>query len=111
MLTPELRADCARCAALCCVVFAFDRSKWFASGKPGGAPRAKLSVDHRCTIHDRLAERGFGGCAAYDCLGAGQRVVQELFSGRSWRDDVALLPAMTDSFRAMRLVHELLLLL
>lgn len=106
-----MRPDCARCAALCCIVFAFDRSEWFGLSKPAGVPCANLDAGHSCTIHGHLAEHGFKGCVSYDCYGAGQRVVQELFDGRSWRDEPALLPAMADSFRAMRLVHELLLLL
>ena len=47
----------------------------------------------------------------FDCLGAGQAVVQEVFSGRSWRDDPALLPPMMEAFRAMRRVRELAQLL
>ncbi|HSM95718.1 MAG TPA: hypothetical protein VLT91_06725 [Rhizomicrobium sp.] len=104
MPLPELRADCARCAALCCVALAFDRSSSFAFDKKAGEACRHLAPDNRCAVHDVRA--GMSGCAAYDCLGAGQRVVQELFGGSRVRS-----AAMFDAFRAMRLVHELLLLL
>jgi hypothetical protein len=106
MPLPELRADCARCAALCCVALAFDRSSSFAFDKKAGEACRHLAADHRCAVHGALAREGMSGCAGYDCLGAGQRVVQEVFGGRRERS-----PAMFDAFRAMRLVHELLLLL
>jgi hypothetical protein len=48
---------------------------------------------------------------SYDCFGAGQRVTQQLFDGRSWFKEPELLPPMIAAFRAMRRVHELLLLL
>jgi hypothetical protein len=65
----------------------------------------------RCGIHDRLERAGFRGCVIYDCLGAGQRVVQELFPGRSWRQEPELLPEMWQALNALRGVHELILLL
>jgi len=104
MPLPELRADCARCAALCCVALAFDRSPSFAFDKKAGEACRHLTSADRCAVHG--ARAGMSGCAAYDCLGAGQRVVQELFGGSCVRS-----AAMFEAFRAMRLVHELLLLL
>ena len=47
----------------------------------------------------------------FDCLGAGQRVVQELFPGRSWREEPDLLPEMWQALTALRAVHEQILLL
>lgn len=111
MSSSPLQADCARCAALCCVAFAFDRSESFAADKAANVPCANLDGGHRCRIHARLATSGFGGCVAFDCHGAGQVVTQEMFGGRSWRDDPALLPAMGEAFRILRRVHELRLLL
>jgi hypothetical protein len=108
---PALRADCTRCNGLCCVYLAFDRSELFAFDKAAGTPCRHLSDDCRCAIHADLARRGFAGCSRYDCLGAGQRVVQELFGGRSWREGAAVAAAMFSAFRTMRTVHELLLLL
>lgn len=106
-----LRADCARCAALCCVALAFDRSAKFGYEKPAGAPCRHLGGDDRCRIYPRRDRSGFSGCVQFDCLGAGQRVVQELFAGRSWRDDPAVLIEMSRCFSVLRRLHELLVLL
>ena len=90
---------------------AFDRSEDFALDKPACVACPNLDGADRCRIHDRLAEEGFAGCVAYDCLGAGQRVVQELFAGASWREDPGLLEAMGRSLTQLRRVHELIALL
>ena len=55
----ELRADCSRCAALCCVVPAFAASADFAIDKPAGVPCPNLQPDSRCGIHESLRPRGF----------------------------------------------------
>ncbi|WP_419910895.1 hypothetical protein [Hoeflea sp.] len=106
-----LRADCARCAALCCVALAFDKSERFGIDKPAGQPCPHLHASHRCTIHAARGQSGFAGCVDYDCLGAGQRVTQEVFNGRTCWGDHASLRRMMNAFRAMRKVHELLFLL
>lgn len=81
-----LRADCSSCAALCCVVPAFARSSQFAITKPAGVACPNLDA-YRCAIHADLRGRGFAGCAAYDCFGAGQRVTAAVLAGRDWRRD------------------------
>jgi hypothetical protein len=95
-ITPreDLRADCARCAALCCVLPGFTASADFAIDKPAGVPCPNLAADHRCSVHDRLRPLGFAGCVAYDCFGAGQRAVR---GGQPER-----------TFAALRHLHELL---
>ncbi len=90
---------------------AFDRSEEFALDKPACAACPNLGPDERCRIHDRLEAEGFKGCVMFDCLGAGQRVVQELYAGRSWRDEPELLPQMWQALTALRGVHEQILLL
>ena len=107
---PSLQADCSACAALCCVALAFDKGESFAEDKPAGTPCRHLAL-HLCSIHDALAQKGFSGCTAYSCQGAGQRVTQELFAGRSWRDDPALLAPMSACFAGMRAAHARLELL
>jgi hypothetical protein len=104
----ELRADCDRCFALCCVAPAFARSSEFAIDKPAGTPCPHLGDHHRCTIHDRLRDEGFAGCTAYDCFGAGQRLALVTFGGRDWRtyDDVAA--PMMAALPILRALHELL---
>lgn len=100
-----LRADCARCAGLCCVVLAFDRSLLFALDKPAGTPCVHLGTDCRCRIHASRARRGFAGCVSYDCLGAGQRATA-LLLGR-----VASAAEQFEVFAAIHRQHELLTLL
>ena len=106
-----LRPDCARCAALCCIAPAFDRSAEFAYDKPACTPCRELGADDRCRIHARREQAGFAGCVIFDCQGAGQRVVQALFGGRSWRDDPDLLAPMADCYSALRRVHAAMALL
>lgn len=111
----SLTTDCTRCAALCCVALAFDRSLGFGFDKAAGVPCPNLSAKNRCAVYERRASLGLAGCGAYDCLGAGQRVT-ELFEGQSWRngeetqswcDNEDVARRVFDAFRAMRRVHEL----
>ncbi|HEX9064460.1 MAG TPA: pentapeptide repeat-containing protein, partial [Streptosporangiaceae bacterium] len=103
----ELRADCRRCAALCCIVPAFTASADFAISKPAGQPCPNLTAGFGCSIHDRLRPAGFGGCAAFDCFGAGQAVVQGAFGGRDWRSEPDLASSMFAVFPVLRQLHEL----
>lgn len=104
----RLRADCARCFALCCVVPAFTAAKDFAITKPAGHPCPNLRRDFRCGIHTDLRDRGFSGCTVYDCFGAGQQVSQVTFAGTDWRADPHTRDAMFAVFPIMRQLHELL---
>jgi len=103
-----LRAECGRCVGLCCVAPLFVASAEFAVTKFAGDPCPNLAADNRCTIHDRLRERGFPGCVTYDCFGAGQRVSSELFPGVDWRTSEAAASALFDAFELVRPLHELL---
>jgi uncharacterized protein YjbI with pentapeptide repeats len=103
-----LRADCARCCALCCVALPFAASHDFAVDKAPGQPCANLRADFRCGIHDRLRERGFPGCTVFDCFGAGQKVSQVTFGGRDWRSAPETAQRMFEVFPVVRLLHELL---
>lgn len=104
----ELQADCARCFGLCCVAPAFGACAEFAFNKAAGQPCPNLRADFRCSIHDRLRPSGFGGCAAYDCFGAGQKVAQDTFGGSDWRGDSRVAKRMFATFLVMRQLHELL---
>ena len=97
----SLAADCSRCVGLCCVAPAFAASTDFAFSKPAGVACRHLAPDASCTIHDRLIPSGFPGCVAYDCFGAGQRVVA-LYGGgpRS--------APMLSAYETVRQLHELL---
>ena len=101
---PGLKADCPACTALCCMALPFDKGEDFALDKPALHPCPNLA-GHRCTIHDRLVTSGFAGCARYDCLGAGQRVVAEVFAGADWRQDATLRAPMAEAFAVLRRVH------
>ncbi|MER7815371.1 pentapeptide repeat-containing protein [Streptomyces sp. NPDC096153] len=105
--TTALRADCGDCFALCCVALPFSASADFAVDKPAGRPCGNLRDDFRCGIHTRLRDSGFSGCTVYDCFGAGQKVSQVTFGGRSWRRAPEA-RRMFDVFPVMRQLHELL---
>ncbi|GAA4894304.1 uncharacterized protein YjbI with pentapeptide repeats [Stackebrandtia albiflava] len=102
----HLRADCARCAGLCCVAPAFAKSADFPIDKPAGTACGNLRDDFRCGIHERLRPRGFVGCTVFDCFGAGQQVVGHTFGGRDWRSG-ADSAAMFQVFGVMRQLNEL----
>jgi uncharacterized protein YjbI with pentapeptide repeats len=104
----HLRADCSRCAGLCCVAPAFAASADFAIDKPAATPCRHLQGDFRCGIHDGLRDRGFPGCTVFDCFGAGQQVTQVTFGGRSWREAPDLAATQFAVFPVMRQLQELL---
>ena len=104
----DLRADCARCFGLCCVAPAFSASADFAIDKAAGQPCPHLGPDFGCGIHRQLRPRGFPGCAAYDCFGAGQKVAQVTFAGQDWRQAPHTARQMFAAFTVMRQLHELL---
>ncbi|PWJ56317.1 Pentapeptide repeat-containing protein [Quadrisphaera granulorum] len=108
-----LRADCGRCAGLCCVLPAFSRSADFAFDKPAGMPCPNLRADARCRIHDELVPRGFPGCVTFDCFGAGQRAVEVVFGQRPGgppapADLLREAPDLPGVLAALRGVHEVL---
>jgi uncharacterized protein YjbI with pentapeptide repeats len=107
----ELRADCSRCFALCCVAPGFAKSADFAFTKPPGKPCRHLQPAFGCGIHAELRQKGFPGCVVYDCFGAGQRVSQRTFAGVSWRERPETAESMFEVFGVMRQLHELLWLL
>lgn len=104
----HLRADCSRCAGLCCVAPAFAASADFAIDKPAGTPCRHLREDFRCDIHASLRDRGFPGCTVFDCFGAGQHLTQKTFGGRSWRESPELARAQFAVLPVMRQLHEML---
>ena len=105
---PDLRADCANCFGLCCVALPFAASADFPVDKKAGEPCGNLREDFACGIHADLRERGFSGCTVYDCFGAGQKVSQVTFSGRSWREAPGTAGVMFEVFPVMRQLHEVL---
>ena len=104
----DLAADCANCFGLCCVALPFAASADFAVDKQAGEPCRNLLADFRCGIHAGLREKGFRGCAVFDCFGAGQKVSQSTFGGRDWRRGPDVAREMFRVFPVMRQLHELL---
>lgn len=103
----ELRADCARCAGLCCVALPFAAGADFPEDKAAGDACGHLREDFRCAIHARLRERGFRGCTVFDCFGAGQLVTQETFGGADWRSPGTRGADMFAVFGVVRALQEL----
>ncbi|WP_243407874.1 pentapeptide repeat-containing protein [Frankia canadensis] len=103
-----LRADCGRCAGLCCVAPGFAASADFPISKPPGVPCRNLTAAFTCGVHGELRERGFHGCVAFDCLGAGQRITEHTFAGVDWRTRPDTATRMFDAFAVMRALHETL---
>ena len=99
-----LRPDCGSCRALCCIAPAFDAAQGFGYDKPAHTPCINLADDCRCTIHDRLADSGYSGCAIFDCHGAGQRVTRALALDSDAKK-------MFEVFTRLCVLHELLALL
>jgi hypothetical protein len=104
----SLRADCCNCVGLCCVALAFARSADFAFSKEAGDPCPHLQPTFGCDIHPVLRDRGFKGCTVFDCLGAGQKVTQQTFGGRSWGSEPQSRELMFATFQVMRPLQELL---
>ena len=103
----DLIADCSRCQALCCVGPILTRSADFAIDKPAGVPCPNL-VDNSCGIHAELRPRGFPGCLAFDCFGAGQHLVEATFAGRHRNDGPDTAAAMFAALPVMQQLHETL---
>ncbi|MBM7583742.1 uncharacterized protein YjbI with pentapeptide repeats [Bacillus pakistanensis] len=104
----HLLADCENCFGLCCVALPFAASADFAFDKDGGNPCPNLQSDFRCGIHKDLRQKGFRGCAVYECFGAGQKVSQVTFRGNDWRDEPERAKQMFEVFPIMQQLHEML---
>ena len=103
-----LRPDCTSCCGLCCVAPAFDADQGFGYDKPAYTPCRHLQPDCQCAIHSQLAAIGFPGCAQFDCHGAGQRVTQQVFGGRSWQESPELAQRMFGTYSRLLPLHELM---
>jgi uncharacterized protein YjbI with pentapeptide repeats len=104
----ELKVDCQKCFGLCCIALYFSASEGFPTNKAAGKPCINLQHDFTCSVHKNLRSKGLNGCTAYDCFGAGQKVAQVTYGGRSWRQAPQTSKQMFDSFLIMRQLHEML---
>ena len=108
-LAAHLKADCSACVALCCVIPPYDAVQGFGFDKPAETPCRHLCADHRCGIHDALIPRGFGGCVAFDCLGAGQRLTAlavARFGDADWRGRPEVARWLFAAYPRMRQAQE-----
>jgi len=104
----KLKADCENCSGLCCVASYFSASDGFPLDKAGGQPCLNFQENFRCRVHKDLNELGLKGCRAYDCFGAGQKVSQNTFKGKSWLQSKEFSAKMFDCYLIMCQLHELL---
>ncbi|MDA7026839.1 pentapeptide repeat-containing protein [Bacillus sp. CLL-7-23] len=104
----NLRADCNHCFGLCCVALPYAKSADFAVDKDGGTPCQNLHTNHQCMIHSDLRQKGFRGCVAYECFGAGQKVSQVTFEGKDWRQHPTLAKDMFAVLPITQQLHEML---
>lgn len=104
----SLRSDCSNCFGLCCVALPYAKSADFALDKDGGTPCSNLQSNYLCSIHQDLIQKGFRGCVAYECFGAGQKVSQIIYEGNDWKDNKALAKEMFDVFPIIQQLHEML---
>lgn len=108
-LPAHLKADCSACAALCCVIPPFDAVQGFGFDKLAETPCHHLCADDRCGIHADLIERGFAGCVAFDCLGAGQRLTAfalARFGSVDWRNRPEVAQWLFAAYPRVREVQE-----
>lgn len=103
----RFRADCSRCAGLCCVALSRSVAGGFGADDPAGTPCANLRPDNLCTIHTTLRPDGWPACTVFDCFGAGQQTVSQVFAGRDWRDPEVREP-MFAVFAVLRQLMEVL---
>jgi hypothetical protein len=99
-------AECDKCFGLCCTALSFERSSQFGHDKLGGQPCQYLAADFRCTIHERREDLGYGGCEAFDCLGAGQRA-SAAFATTNWRGDSGTARRLYARFSQLLLLQEM----
>jgi hypothetical protein len=88
-------------------VLGFAASADFAEDKAPRTPCRHLDAGFRCGIHAELAARGYPGCVAYDCAGAGQLVTHDTFGGADWRASPGTAAPMFAAFEVARRLQEL----
>lgn len=107
-LRESLKADCSKCFGLCCTALNIAASNDFAIDKPAHTPCPNLQEDFRCKIHDNLRDQGFKGCTVYDCLGAGQKVSQDIFGEKDWRKHPEVASLMFSVFPIVEQLYEMI---
>lgn len=103
-LLNELSIDCKNCCGLCCVGLYFSKLDGFPCNKKAGIPCSKLNNDFFCSIHSKLAIKKCTGCISYDCLGAGQKTIQNIYHGANWKDSPQIAEQM---FLVFAIIYQL----
>jgi len=104
----SLEPDCDKCSALCCIAPSFAKSESFAFDKTAGVRCKHMTDDYRCEIHNVLPDKGHQGCVDYQCYGAGQKVTQDIYQGRTWMTHPDEAEEIFSVYFAVKAVHELL---
>jgi len=105
-MNETVSADCEKCFGLCCTALSFERSEQFGHDKLAGQPCQYLQADFRCRIHAKRDALGYGGCEAFDCLGAGQRA-SAAFAPLNWRGDAGIARRLYARFSQLLLLQEM----
>jgi uncharacterized protein YjbI with pentapeptide repeats len=103
-----LKIECEKCFGLCCVALYFSASEGFPKDKAAGTPCSNLNQEFKCGVHKDLRKKGFKGCTAYDCFGAGQKIAQVTYEGQDWKQGKQPAKQMMEVFLIMRQLHEIL---
>ena len=106
MVSTEFIHDCSHCAALCCMAPTINKGARFPIDKPACTACPNLMQGGLCKVHADREELGYLGCIDFTCFGAGQRVTQEMFGGRTWQDDPKLQEPMARAFLDLFRVQE-----
>jgi uncharacterized protein YjbI with pentapeptide repeats len=104
----HLRSNCENCFGLCCVALPYSKSADFAFNKDSGTPCRNLQTNYICVIHKDLRGKGFRGCSAYECFGAGQKVSQVTYNGKDWLTNKEIAQEMFNVYPIMQQLHEML---
>lgn len=104
----ELQPDCEKCFGLCCVSLYYSSINGFPINKDVGKTCINLAGDFKCKVHENLNEKGLKGYIVYDCIGAGQKVAQVIYSGHDWKEKSGHSKEMFNVFINMKQLHEML---
>ncbi len=106
----DYKADCERCAGLCCIVFAHHTRNGFPEYKAGNKPCKNLTSAGRCTVFADLEAEGYLTCRPYDCYGAGQIVTQTLLTDpdKTDRRQLGEHTEVVDAFKELSRLHLLI---
>lgn len=106
-LFTEMKIDCQKCYGFCCVALYFSKVDGFPADKEAGKPCSNLKSDFSCAVHKDLRANGLKGCTVYDCFGAGQKVAQEIYKDKDWRDSSDKANEMFEVFHIIRQLQEM----